>query len=144
MSFLYLKDVLVSLHEDVVVSIKDMSSSPGTTSHWLYPKTPRYGRLPLVAYGWGTIHPIPGNKPTSTSRRGTPTNLKRTNRGDESRRHSSALPSDLGRGPEPPHAQGLPVMDKHRLFQAAGGVGLMHRPRWDIAVGTYVYLALHT
>jgi hypothetical protein len=32
----------------------------------LRPKTPGYDQFPLVAYGWGAIHLIQGNNPTST------------------------------------------------------------------------------
>jgi hypothetical protein len=34
MSFLYLKDVLISLYEDLVVSMKGMSSSVPERSSW--------------------------------------------------------------------------------------------------------------
>jgi hypothetical protein len=107
----------------------------------------------------GNIHLVLINNSTSTSWRGEPTNLKRTNRGDIACRdscalqlsmgrwdfpHQSALPSDPGRGSEPLHARGLLILDKHRLFQASGGIGLKHWPWWDVSVGTHTYLTLCT
>jgi hypothetical protein len=40
--------------------------------------------------------------------------------------HLSALSSDLGKEPGPPHARGLPPVDKHHPLQASGSVGLKH------------------
>jgi hypothetical protein len=73
-----------------------MTSTPGTVGRRLWPKTPGYHRFPPAAYLWGTIHPVPGNNPTPMGWRGGPTNLKRTNRGDEPRHHSCTLRSSAG------------------------------------------------
>jgi hypothetical protein len=39
---------------------------PGTVGHRLRPKTPGYDQFPIAAYGWRTIHRVPGGDPTST------------------------------------------------------------------------------
>jgi hypothetical protein len=44
-----------------------------------------------MANGWGTIHPVLENNPTSPVLRGEATNLRRTNLGNEPRHHFSTL-----------------------------------------------------
>jgi hypothetical protein len=50
-----------------------------------------YDQFPLAVNGWGTIHPIPGNGPTTQWWRGGATSLKRTNHGNNPRHHFSNL-----------------------------------------------------
>jgi hypothetical protein len=54
----------------------------------LWPKTFEYGQFPLVTNGWGVIHPVRGNNPTSPGwRDGATTDLIETNLGNKPRHH---------------------------------------------------------
>jgi hypothetical protein len=55
--------------------------------------------------------------------------------------HLSAWPSYPRRGLGPPHARGLPDTDKNRPLRVSGSIGLKHRLRWDVTVGTHSPLA---
>jgi hypothetical protein len=58
--------------------------------------------------------------------------------------HLFTLPNYPRKEPRPPHARGLHDADKHRPLQVSGSVGPKHQPRWDIATGTHMPLALRT
>jgi hypothetical protein len=81
----------------ISIVVSHISFTPGTTGRQLRSKTPGYDQFPPAVNSWGSILPIPWNNPTSTSWRGRPTNIKRTNRSDEPRCHSSALWLSMGR-----------------------------------------------
>jgi hypothetical protein len=122
-----------------------------------------YGRFHPVVNGWGTIHPIPGNDPTTPSWRGGATNLKRTILGNNLHHHFSnlrlawvdgisppvylsCLSRQPGEGTQAPGQTflGHPTADSHRLLWASGSGRLRCLARRDTAVGTHAHLSVST
>jgi hypothetical protein len=70
---------------------------PGYCRPQVMAKISGYDRFPPAANGWGIIHPIIGDGPTTPGKRGGAAILKRTSMGNESCHHFSTLRLSAGR-----------------------------------------------